>query len=117
LASVNAALASTFDPLLVTFNCGANPVVINVTSTITPTTHTDIAVDAGTPGLITLNGGTSVRITRLTVVTDMTVKNLTFTGGRAAGCKGTCGIGSKTRPTWDKIQQHLNANCGASFLP
>jgi hypothetical protein len=30
---------------------------------------------------------------------------------------GALGVGTKTRPTWDKIQQHLNSNCGASFLP
>ena len=33
--SLKTALLSTFDPLLVNFNCGANPVVINVTSAIT----------------------------------------------------------------------------------
>ncbi len=94
LQSLNAALASTFDPLLVTFNCGASPVAINVTSTIIPATKTNLTIDGGTPGLITLNGGSSVRIMSSTVVTDMTVKNLTFTGGRAAGCNGTCGGGA-----------------------
>ena len=95
--SLNSALANAFDPLLVTFNCGTNPVVIDVTSTITPSTRTAITIDGGTPGLITLNG-TSVRIINQAFVTNLTVKNLTFTGGSASGCNGACGGGAISNP-------------------
>ena len=97
LQSISSALANAFDPLLVTFNCGANPVVIEVTSEIKPSTRTSITIDGGTPGLITLNG-TSVRIINQAFVTNLTVKNLTFTGGSAAGCNGACGGGAISNP-------------------
>ena len=97
LQSLNSALANAIDPLLVTFNCGADPVVINVTAEIKPTTRTSITIDGGTPGLITLNA-TSVRILNQASVTNLTVKNLTFTGGSAAGCNGACGGGAISNP-------------------
>jgi uncharacterized repeat protein (TIGR02543 family) len=101
--SLKTALASTFDPLLVTFNCGVNPVTINVTSTITfPNSSgavSDITVDGGAPGLITLNG-TSVRIINQQYLNNLTVKNLTFTGGSATGCfSSPCGGGAIFNPT------------------
>ncbi len=101
--SLKAALSSSFDPLLVTFNCGLNPVTINVTSTITfpnvSGSTNDITIDGGTPGLITLSG-TSVRIINQQYLGNLTVKNLTFTGGSAAGCfSAPCGGGAIFNPT------------------
>jgi len=95
LASLKAALNSTFDPLLVTFNCGTSPVVIPVTSTITfpniSGSPTNITIDGGAAGLITLSGS-SVRILDQTYLQNLTVKYLTFSNGAtAAACTPICG--------------------------
>ena len=100
--SLKTALLSTFDPLLVTFNCGANPVVINVTSEITFSNISgsqDITIDGGTPGLITLNA-TSGRIINQRYLGNLTVKNLTFSAGSVVNCASApCGGGAIFNPT------------------
>ena len=103
LAALNSALNSTFDPLLVTFNCGTSPVVIPVTSSITfpnvAGSTTSITIDGGAPGRITLSGST-VRILDQTYLQNLTVKSLTFTGGSATGgaCGGVCTGGAISNP-------------------
>lgn len=100
--SLKSALANAFDPLLVTFDCGASPAVINVTATITfpniSGATSDITIDGGTPGLITLNA-VSVRTIDQTYLNNLTLKNLTFTGGSAPGCSASpCGGGAIFNP-------------------
>ena len=101
--SLKTAINVPFDPLLVTFNCGANPVVINVSSAITfpyiSGSTQDITIDGGTPGLITLNA-TSGRIINTQYLDRLTVKNLTFSGGSVANCSPSpCGGGALFNPT------------------
>ena len=104
LAALKSALNSTFDPLLVTFNCGASPVVIPVISSITfPNSSgatTNITIDGGAPDVITLSGSTS-RILDQTYLQNLTVKYLTFTGGSATGaaCGGVCTGGAINNPS------------------
>ena len=85
LTALKLAVLTGANPLLVTFNCGASPVVIPVTSSITFNAQiADITIDGGAPGLITLSGSTE-RIIDQRLQENLTVKNLTFTGGSATG--------------------------------
>jgi len=69
----------------VTFNCGANPVTITVTSQ--KTINEDTTIDGG--GLITINGGNSTRIFNIqnnnnTRGVDVVLRNLTVANGRSS---------------------------------
>ncbi|MFO7683054.1 MAG: choice-of-anchor Q domain-containing protein [Chloroflexota bacterium] len=64
---------------LVTFNCGANPVTITVTSQKTISQNTTI--DGG--GLVTISGGNSTRIFNVASGVNFTVRNLTVVNGRS----------------------------------
>lgn len=64
---------------LVTFNCGANPVIITVTSQKTISQNTTI--DGG--GLVTISGGNSTRIFNVASGVNFTVRNLTVANGRS----------------------------------
>lgn len=70
---------------IVTFNCGANPVTISVTSQ--KTINDDLTVDGG--GLVTLSGGNSTRIFNIqnnnnTNGVDVVLRNLTVANGRSS---------------------------------
>jgi predicted outer membrane repeat protein len=67
----------------VTFNCGASPVTITVTSTKTISSNTSI--DGG--GLITISGGNSVRIF-LASGANFSVQNLTIANGNSGAGNG-----------------------------
>ncbi|NHZ72244.1 MAG: hypothetical protein GWP17_04055, partial [Aquificales bacterium] len=75
-SALNSALAGGGS---VTFNCGANPVTITITSQKTITDNTTI--DGG--GLVTLNGGGSIRIFNVQGV-DFVLRNLTVANGRSS---------------------------------
>jgi len=75
-AALNAALAGGG---LVTFNCGSDPVTIDIsTGTGTKTIAADTTIDGG--GLITISGGNHVRVFVNGV--NLTVENLTIANGR-----------------------------------
>lgn len=70
----------------IAFNCGPNPVTINISSPLVTSATKDTVIDGG--GLITLNGGNSTRIlekpftpgsdTDKTLGNDLTLQNLRF---------------------------------------
>ena len=74
---------------VVTFNCGALPVTITVTATIELPTNKDTVIDGG--GLITLDGGGTVRIldwdsqNYRADMNTLTLQNITFAHGHATG--------------------------------
>jgi hypothetical protein len=72
----------------VTFNCGASPVTITVTST--KTISADTTIDGGS--LITISGGHSVGVFSVNTGVKFTVQNLTIANGNIAGGNGAGGI-------------------------
>jgi len=74
----------------VTFNCGANPVTITVTSQ--KTINVDTTIDGG--GLVTIDGGNNVRIftipnaNHLTPGSHLTLQNITVANGYSTGVGG-----------------------------
>jgi predicted outer membrane repeat protein len=84
-AALNAALAGGGS---VTFNCGASPVTITLTSQKLINSSTNI--NGG--GLITLSGGGTTRIFTTTSGVNLTLSNLTLRNGAATGI-GTQGDG------------------------
>jgi predicted outer membrane repeat protein len=77
-AALDAALAGGG---LVTFNCGG-PVMIDISmGTGTKTINADTTIDGG--ALITISGGSSVRVFTVNSGVNFTVRNLTIANGRA----------------------------------
>ena len=64
----------------VTFDCGAAPVVVPITSTKTLTAAAT-TIDGG--GKVTLDGGNAVRVLATSFQTSLTVRNLTIRNARA----------------------------------
>jgi hypothetical protein len=93
-ADLNAALAGGG---LVTFNCGPDPVTIDISKgTGTKTISADTTIDGG--GLITISGGNAVRVFSINCGTisdcgvNVTVENLTIANGHCPGAPGGGGI-------------------------
>ena len=86
-AALDAALAGGG---LVTFDCGPDPVTIDIsTGTGTKMIAADTTVDGG--GLITLSGGTSAQIFVVPPELHLTLSNVTLANGKAVGLGGTEG--------------------------
>jgi hypothetical protein len=68
----------------VTFNCGASPVTITVTST--KTIIHDTTIDGG--GVVTISGGNSVGVFLVNAPVNFTVQNLTIANGFSYGDGG-----------------------------
>ena len=67
---------------LVTFNCGASPVTIDISGTGTETIFADTTIDGG--GLITISGGNAVGVFFVNYGVTFTVENLTVANGNGA---------------------------------
>ena len=82
----------------VTFNCGASPVTITVTST--KTISADTAIDGGS--LITISGGNSVGVFFVNTGVNFTVQNLTIANGnsRYGGAISNYGTVTATNSTF-----------------
>jgi len=73
----------------ITFDCGASPVTITVTST--KTINADTVINGG--GLITISGGNSVGVFSVNTGVTFTVQNLTIADGQNSASKGDGGGG------------------------
>ncbi len=80
----------------ITFNCGASPVTIAVTSAITVSKAT--VVDGA--GLITLDGGGTNQIFLGASNNSLSVRNLTFINGKAPSATDATGIGGAVSGNW-----------------
>jgi hypothetical protein len=74
---------------VITFDCGAAPITISVTSTLAPPLDRDTTIDGG--GKVTLDGGGTVQILSFdspnfqALETRLTVQHLAFVHGKVAG--------------------------------
>ncbi|NJN18715.1 MAG: hypothetical protein HC822_21895 [Oscillochloris sp.] len=93
-AALRAALANGGQ---ITFNCGPNPIEIDITAPLVTSATEDIVLDGG--GLVTLNGNDTTRILEKpftpgsqddkTLGNDITLQNIRFINGRAPAAAST----------------------------